>query len=276
MGPVAWDTILFFDKFPIAGKSQGAKRTVDRVGGSAGNIAQALASTGVETGFVTVLGEDDIGIVLYDSLVSSGIKHFDIIKKKGASGKCLVFVDDEGERTIVGYGDHILPMINLQSTPITEDDIVVFPNWIDEYIPDLKRANDVGCMTIVGISAITNPDNPGADIAIGSLSDFHTEINPREYLDRFSRIVYTRGVNGADQYEKDEVHHQEAFPATAIDTTGGGDAFLAGYLSGLAKGFCDGKQGMEAGARWAALMVSVEASVPPKWSEVKGSEHLFQ
>lgn len=72
------------------------------------------------------------------------------------------------------------------------------------------------------------------------------------------------------------VIHQDAFPAKVIDTTGAGDAFTAGYLAGLAKGYADGRKGLEAGARWAALMVTVEASVPPNWSTVPGSHNFFK
>jgi len=59
--------------------------------------------------------------------------------------------------------------------------------------------------------------------------------------------------------------HQPAFPADVVDTTGAGDAFLAGYLARYARGLTGGAEALEAGARWAARTVAVESSVPPPW-----------
>ena len=275
VGPIAWDTILYFDSFPLSGKFTAPTKSVDRVGGSAGNIAQSLASSGVDAGFVTVIGRDEIGKKLHESLLASDLKHLDIIWNDGPSGKCLVFVEKDGERAIIPYGDYVMKHLTIKNTPINKDDIVVFPNWFDNLTKDLLIAQAKGCTTVVGLPAVLDPNHPGADIAIGSTSDIPADIDPRIYLDRFPRIVYTQGANGVDQYEKGSVIHQDAFPTKTLDTTGAGDAFLAGYMSAYALGMTDGIVGMEAGARWASLMVSIEASVPPNWSEVVGGEKLF-
>ena len=275
VGPIAWDTILHFDSFPLSGKFTAPTKSIDRVGGSAGNIAQSLASSGVDAGFVTVIGTDDIGKKLHASLLASDLKHLDIIWNDGPSGKCLVFVEKDGERAIIPFGGNIMHQLTIKNTPIDKDDIVVFPNWFANLNKELAAAQAKGCFTVVGLSAVLDPQLPRADIAIGSTSDLPEDIDPRIYLDRFPRIVYTQGMDGVDQYEKGSVIHQDAFPAKTIDTTGAGDAFLSGYMSAYALGMTDGIVGMEAGARWASLMVSIEASVPPNWSEVIGGEKLF-
>ncbi len=45
-----------------------------------------------------------------------------------------------------------------------------------------------------------------------------------------------RGSSGASVYLAGEVHHAPALDVTAIDPIGAGDAFGAGYLSGLLDG----------------------------------------
>ena len=273
VGPIAWDTILHFEKYPVNGKFALPYKTLERVGGSPANTVKALATTGISAGFVTGIGEDPLGEVLRQSLLNSQLSKLDIIK--GVSQKCLVFLDETGERTIIPYGEIGWHLINLNNTPLEPGDTVFLPGGSENALSDLKIAKERGCKTIVGIQALLNPSHPGADIALGSTSDLPDEINPEDFLDRFPRIVYTRGVKGVDQYERGGVIHQDAFPAKVIDTTGAGDAFTAGYLAGLAKGYADGRKGLEAGARWAALMVTLEASVPPNWSTVPGSHNFF-
>jgi sugar/nucleoside kinase (ribokinase family) len=55
----------------------------------------------------------------------------------------------------------------------------------------------------------------------------------------------------------------------AVDATGAGDSFLAGYLTALAQGKESGEDRLTLGTTWAALAVQVESSIPPHFSEVE-------
>ena len=84
-------------------------------------------------------------------------------------------------------------------------------------------------------------------------------------------LVFTRGPAGAVAYEGGTLTEVPAISVPqVVDTTGAGDAFLAGYLAAYARGLTDGQAGLEAGARWAAAMVELEASIPPPWPSVAG------
>ena len=48
-----------------------------------------------------------------------------------------------------------------------------------------------------------------------------------------SRLVIKRGARGATLWHEGEAHHAPAIPVTVLDTIGAGDAFTAGYLSGV-------------------------------------------
>jgi sugar/nucleoside kinase (ribokinase family) len=50
-------------------------------------------------------------------------------------------------------------------------------------------------------------------------------------------IVVTEGTNGSTGFEAGRVVHQSAFRVKAVDATGAGDSFHAGYLYGLLNGF---------------------------------------
>ena len=71
VGPIAWDTVIYIDEYPEAGGFSQCKERIDRPGGTAGNVAIALATTGVETGFVTYLGNDEYGAKLLGMLKQS-------------------------------------------------------------------------------------------------------------------------------------------------------------------------------------------------------------
>jgi len=51
-----------------------------------------------------------------------------------------------------------------------------------------------------------------------------------------SQLVIKRGANGATVWHDGEAHHAQAIAVPVLDTIGAGDAFTAGYLSGVLDG----------------------------------------
>jgi sugar/nucleoside kinase (ribokinase family) len=255
VGPVAWDTVAYVDHYPVRGRFTQCRNTIERPGGSAGNVAQALATAGIETGFVTTVGDDAIGKQLQSTLAASRIAQLVVNRTPGDSRHVLVLVDGHGDRTIVGLSPDTMHHITARDAPLEPGDVVVFVVWSDHFLPDLDRARARGCTTIVGLGALDNPAVT-ADIAFGSRSDLVGEVDPAHHLRRFGRIVVTSGPEGALQIDGTGELRQPAFPTAVVDPTGAGDAFLAGYLAMYARGFVDGSQALDAGARWAALTIS--------------------
>lgn len=267
VGPAAWDTVLYLDENFERGRFTQSCRTVERPGGSAANVAQALASSGVDTAFVSALGCDDYGRALRGALETSGLRELVISPTPATSGHAIVVVDASGERTMFGANPDTNPYICLADATLEAGDIVVFVVWHESFLADLGRATSAGCVTVVGLGALEDP-RVAADIAFGSRSDLVRTPDVVAQLERFGRIVMTSGAEGATQWESGDVTTQAALRAVVVDTTGAGDSFLAGYLLMYSRGFIGGSEAMAAGARWAAAMVSLEASVPPPWPEV--------
>lgn len=138
----------------------------------------------------------------------------------------------------------------------------------------LRFAEQPGA-TLVGLDALEDEDVLHADIAFGSQVDVQPGTDPTSALDRFGRTAMTSGADGACQYSPEGELRQQAFRTDVVGTTGPGDAFLAGYLAAYAHGLTDAPAALEAGARWAAAMVSVEASTPPAWQGVEGGPELL-
>jgi sugar/nucleoside kinase (ribokinase family) len=275
VGPIAWDTVLYLHQYPSAGGFAQGYKKIERPGGSAGNVALGLSTTGVETGFVCYLGNDDIGIKLDDLLNSSQIKNLEITRINGPSSHVLVVIDESGNRTIFGLNESYLSQVNLDNVQLHADDIVCFVLWRPYFLNSLKKAKEAGCTTIVGVEALGDPMVTHADVVIGSRAEFKSDNDLVPFLDRFPTIIVTNGEHGATRITKEGIDFQPALPAQTIDTTGAGDSFLAGYLAAYAHGHTEGKHAMEVGARWAALMVTLPVSIPPDFSELPGFKSLL-
>jgi sugar/nucleoside kinase (ribokinase family) len=183
---------------PEVGKFVQAIQTIERSGGTAANAAIALATTGIETGFVGYLGDDHLSAKLRTTLENSELKHLSITTLEGPPSHVLIFIDEKGERTILGISPDRLDQVTLKGVDLQPGDIVVFLLWREHFAQDLALAKSKGCITVVGAEALAL--GISADIAIGSRGDVaNVEIN-NELLERIPRIALTNGKDGADQY----------------------------------------------------------------------------
>lgn len=261
IGPVAIDRVLYLDSLPTPGSFTRPLRIAERIGGSSGNVALALAETGVETGFISYVGDDLVGKKISERFAASKIKNLHLQKVEGESNTALVMVDQSGDRTIVALTDSHLAELSISGIEFKESDIVVFSLWRPFFRSHLEAVQKLGCITVVGLEALKDLTIAGAEFAIGSEAELGGE-DPENHLGRFPTIVVTRGAAGIDQYQSDEQIHQPALVGKVIDTTGAGDSFLAGYLSILAQHHSDLRSALSYGARWAAQTIAIEGSEP--------------
>ncbi|MEI6868275.1 MAG: PfkB family carbohydrate kinase [Actinomycetes bacterium] len=268
VGTVSWDSVIYIGEFPAAGGFAQSTNRIERLGGSAANVAQAVASAGIETGLVTFLGNDDLGEQITQLLGESQIAHLEILHIDDNSSHAMVVVDGSGDRTVFALSNNHLSQLSIKEIDLRSDDIVVFALWRPVFHANLEFAKSLGCYTVVGLEALADLQFPAADLAIGSVSELAVGADPTQFLDRFDRIVVTEGASGARLYSKDQVFHQAALSTNVVDTTGAGDSFFAGFLSALALGDLTGLIGMEAGAIWSAAMLSQYRSIPPSGLEL--------
>ena len=267
-GPIAIDTVVYLEKFPTPGSFMNSIKTIERTGGTSGNVALGLCTTGIETNFVGYLGNDANGKKLREALDNSQINSSIITEIDGPTSHALILVDDKAERTIISMTTPYLRELRMDNVPFASPDIVAFILWREEFLGDLQRAEKSGCFTVVGASALVDAQVSHAHLVLGSVSDIPIGVNPKEHLDRFDAIVLTDGLNGARYYSKGEELHQTAFDVQAVDVTGAGDAFICGYLTGLAIGL-EAANCLSIAAQWAASSVQFNSSIPPAFDVVR-------
>jgi sugar/nucleoside kinase (ribokinase family) len=267
-GPIAIDTVVYVEKFPTPGTFMNSTRTEERTGGTSANVALGLCTTAVETNFVGYLGNDDNGKKLREVLDKSEIKHSIITEIDGPTSNALILIDDKAERTIISMTKPYLRELRMDNVPFSEGDVVAIVLWREEFLNDLLRAESAGCLTVVGAAALVDANVGHAHLAIGSVSDIPSGVNPEDHLDRFDEIVLTDGLNGARYYSKKQKLQQSALKVDAIDVTGAGDAFISGYLAALANEL-EPSQCLLIATQWAASSVQINSSIPPAFDLVR-------
>ena len=254
VGPVAWDSVRYHDG-----------QTIERPGGTGANVAIAVASTGTAVNFVSYLGDDELSHKLDEHLKSSDIATLYTPVIPGPVSHVAIPVDEKGERTIVVIADDKLNQVSLAGLPIKADDIVAFVIWRNNFVKDLEMAQKAGAITVVGSAALTDMDVLHADYLIGSRDDFSGEYSVEQALTRFTHVVVTHGAEGATFYSSEGSLFQPAEEAEVVDTTGAGDAFLSALLHYLAINKTIDGEALALAARWSALTVSSQGSIPPRF-----------
>ena len=254
VGPVAWDSVRYHDG-----------TSIERPGGTGANVAIALASTGTAVNFVSYLGDDELSHKLDEHLRNSDIANLYTPLIPGPVSHVAIPVDEKGERTIVVIEDDKLDQVTLKELPIQAGDIVAFVIWRNNFVKDLEIAQKAGAITVVGSAALTDPHVLRADYLIGSRDDFYGAYSVEQALTRFTHVVVTNGAEGATFYSAQGSIFQPAEFAEVVDTTGAGDAFLSALLHYLVINKTIDAKAMALAARWSALTVSSQGSIPPRF-----------
>jgi sugar/nucleoside kinase (ribokinase family) len=275
-GTVAADIVLRVDVLPAPGDHIQAEPLGWRTGGSAANVACALASAGHVVELIGPVGTDRMARALLRELHRRGVVTDRMVRIRGASPRAVILIDAHGERTIVGIDRaSCASEFALRSSPdVSGADCL----YVESYV---RYPTSLACAAPRALLAVTPPEGGAelwpADIVIGSESQF-----PRERLaspfasvsllagPRLRWVVVTRAERGADAYGPAGAWHVEAREIRQVDATGAGDAFTAGLLHGLME---DGdiQRAMHLGAAWGAATVARLQSIPPAWEDVLGT-----
>lgn len=229
------------------------------LGGSASNTIRAMAKLGSSVGFIGKVGEDNTGNFFEKALRNLGIEP--IIYRSGErSGRCVSLVSADGERTMATF---LGAAMELTHTEVTED---VFKGYdclyIEGYLVQnhqlihgavtmakkcgLKVAIDLASFNVVeeNLEFLKGLVANYVDILFANEQEaqaFTGEQDPIKALHAISeycRLTIVKiGIKGAYIKSGDEVTHVGIMAAAKrVDTTGAGDFYAAGFLSGLCLG----------------------------------------
>ncbi|MBH9536423.1 adenosine kinase [Novosphingopyxis sp. YJ-S2-01] len=232
-------------------------------GGAAANTLAGLAMLGAKCRFIGQVAKDQLGEVYAHDLGAVGVD-FTHPPRDGdvPTGRCLILVSPDGERTMNTFlgASHYLPGSAIDEKAIAGAKIVFLEGYMwdpPEPRAAMRRALEIARESDTQIAFSTCADfcvhthrkdfrkliDDGLiDILFaneeeaGILEDSDPEAAIESLGKDVPLLVVTRGPNGAIAVKDGERFETKALPTTVVDTTGAGDLFAAGFLSGHLKG----------------------------------------
>ncbi len=250
-------------------------------GGPVATALVALSRWGVTCTFTGVLGDDLFGPMIKASLDEEGVDTGGTLVRKGFDSQFAFIVAEPGigRRTVfwrrptgppptpeeidyrlllnakVLHTDGLFPEASLAACKAAKEagvQVVVDAGSLHEGLVDLARVSDYFLA-----SEQFAKDFMGADAPLDACFKL-AELGPRV-------VGVTLGSKGYVAVDGGRVIKRPAFPVEALDTTGCGDVFHAGFIYGLIQGWTVDRSLDR--AAWAAAQVSLElggrAGIPP-------------
>ncbi|MCW3995487.1 MAG: carbohydrate kinase family protein [Candidatus Bathyarchaeota archaeon] len=254
-GALNVDTLLRVDKIAGPEEESFIHDVVEACGGSAANTMVGLARLGCKVGFIGKVADDREGKMQIDCFRAEGVDTDGIIHTKtGKSGVCLGFVDKKGQRALYinsGVNDAI-EFRELDPTYVTQTKFLHLSSFVGEksfrtqikllsHLPDaIKISFDPGALYVKRGFAAIEPIIQNTTIMLPNAIELEqitgeTEVpkGAKMLIDMGVKIVAVKlGAKGCYVTNGQEKQTIPAYKVQAVDTTGAGDAFNAGFLYG--------------------------------------------
>lgn len=257
LGTTNLDVVFYSPALPTVGQSL-CGRIVEFGGGKGANQAVAAARLGARPSFATLLGQDEAGAMLMETLGREGVRTDKIGRTPdGATGRALIFVAADGSNMIgidAGVNEQFGEADVIRALDGVSDDAVMVVEMglpvaacraalarkgerflIFNPAPVREQLTDVDCAAI----DILTPNGTEAE-ELTSL-----KVDTVEQAVTAARVLRARGVKavaitlgrqGVVYVDGSHQIHQPVLPVQAVDTTAAGDAFNGGLATAIARG----------------------------------------
>ncbi|MEO6121158.1 MAG: adenosine kinase [Acidimicrobiales bacterium] len=236
---------------------------VEVSGGSAANTAAGVASLGGSAAFIGKVRDDQLGAVFAHDIVAAGVGFATPMAPGGpATGRCLVLVTDDAERTMATYlgaaaglapADVDVALVARAKVTYLEGYMWDPPEGIAALRAAIAAAHGAGRRVALSLSdpfcvdrhraeflALLDDDvdllfaNEAEIVALMGVGSFDEAV--ASWKGRRPLAALTRGPAGSVVVQGDEVVTVTAEPvAEVVDTTGAGDLYAAGFLYGYTR-----------------------------------------
>jgi len=228
-------------------------------GGSSANVAHGVAVLGLKSGLIGTVGNDNIGKNYRRDIRKIGLEDFLTMKKGTQSGVCYIFVTPDKEKTPIP-DLRVSKEFNLKAEFF--EDYKLFHTSGYEMITNpgqvlwaMKYAKEQGMKLSFDLADPSIPVKRRADTDMAvSLTDYltltedelkaYTGLELKDGAEKIREkvvgpevIAVKKGGKGSEIITKDAHIPINRCPVQVVDTTGAGDAYMAGMLSGILRGW---------------------------------------
>jgi sugar/nucleoside kinase (ribokinase family) len=249
IGDALMDNLMFIDRLPGPGEDVKVNRYEKNTGGSAANTAAALAAFDLLVCLVSAVGDDEDGRTFVKNLESKGVDT-SLIKRQGQTGFTVTLVDDGGERTMLSSrgASASVPELTerLQHKIRSADMLFISGYWMQtsqqaEFV--IKAAQlCAGQIAFDPCPVVANADKTqlkellqNVDIILPNETEYEY-LKQEQDISGISCVAVKMGSRGARLLHEGSDYEQPAKQVEAVDTTGAGDAFNAGFLAAVIAG----------------------------------------
>ncbi|MGW3961305.1 carbohydrate kinase family protein [Amycolatopsis sp. NPDC005003] len=258
VGDAALDVIARHDKpLPHGGDARAKIRFTG--GGSGANTALWLRHLGAETTLLARIGDDPGGRLIRAELEAAGVRCAFAVDPEAPTCCVVVMVDGSGQRSMLadrGANQRFAPedvtpeALEGASHLHLSGYVLLDPPSRAAGLAALAAAREAGLTTSVDPQAAAHITDPAAFLAdvrgvdllmpnteeLVALTGSADPVSAKELLGAVGAVVVTAGLGGASWVDADGVTSVPAVEADCIDSTGAGDAFDAGVLTGWLAG----------------------------------------
>ena len=249
-----------FDELPAPGTSGEAETIEIAVGGGATNTSRVLANLGRRVALAGLVGADNLGDLIRVAVERTGVDITYLHDREGVpTSATLVVVSSDAERSFVQRvgSNQVLSLDDLPDLPWTEARVLHVGGCMKVKSLDLggllARAKSYGLLTSLDTDwdmfgawwqrvagALPHTDLFMTNEAEGQMLTGETAPSAMAGVLRAAgagTVVIKRGKQGCYVEGPDGGFSVPAFEVPAVDTTGAGDAFAAGFLCGILAGW---------------------------------------
>lgn len=230
-------------------------------GGSAANTIVSIAKLGLKCGHIGKVGSDSYADMMCEYLKQNNVDtNHTIITPGGETGEVMGFVDANGDRKLyvtpkvnddITYDEikpeyldtkiiHLTSFVGLNNSASIDTQLEVLENLDD----DVKVSFDPGMLYIQRGAEFINKFLKYTDILLINETELKmlTQKDTLDdavdaIIDKVEILVVKRSTDGSYIKTADEEYNIGIFNVDAVDTTGAGDAYNAGFLYGLLSGY---------------------------------------